>query len=250
MMLAIFVALLLGAEPVFHNFTSGAAATAAAQRALDEVLAFEEDVSSALAAGGYQDREAALRLVENRYLDFIRRYPRNAAVRNYLGGFYSDSGRAGDAYCQWRIGLRLDPGNPYLHNIIAEYFGHDAGRPDLAVAFVRRAIRLKPDEAVFFFNLATYYDVFRHAVVGEYGSLENVFRACLELYRRAVELEPGNYDYAMNYALTVSFSPMVWRIADPTPREEKIAAWRRCLELAPDQQARLYVESQIRRVSE
>lgn len=240
-----------GLAGVLFNFSPGGGADRAGveRKALQAVVDFDGVTMEALASGEISDADAAVRAVEERYRRFMRRYPRNADAYNYLGGFFYDMGLSGRAYREWRAGLRADPRNAHIHNNIAEYYGHDAGRPRKAIEMVRRAIRLDPREAVFHFNLGTYYDVFRHAVLDEYKTAERVFLECLEAHRRAVELAPDNYEFARVYALTLTVSPRVWGIDDPVGRDEKIAAWEYCLPLAPDEAAAQFVRRQLERLA-
>jgi len=43
-------------------------------------------------------------------------------------------------------------------------------------------------------------------------------------------------------------SPAAWKIADPVAREEKLAAWRNCRRLAPDEPTRTMIDRQLRRI--
>jgi len=212
---------------------------------LEEILRHDSEIIRAIENNETADVRTAVDDLIEKYRTFLRKYPRNADARNYLGGLYYDSGMAEEAFREWRAGLRFNPRNPYLHNSIAEYYGHDSGEPKRAIKEVREAIRLKPDVAVFRFNLATYYDVFRFVVLPEFKSLENVFEACLSEYQKALELEPANFEYASTYARTLTYSPKIWKIKDSRPVSEKIKAWEYCLLLAPDKQQKEFIEKEI-----
>ncbi len=215
---------------------------------LDEILRFDSEQVQAIKNSETADVRTAVDNLIKKYRAFIRKYPGNADARNYLGGLYYDFGMAKEAYREWRTGLRFNPNNPYLHNSIAEYYGHDAGEPKKAVEAARKAVRLKPDEAVFHFNLATYYDVFRFTVLEEFKSLESVFDECLKAYRKAVELDPANFEYASVYARTLTYSPRIWRIKDGYSASQKIKAWEYCLPLAPDEQQKEFIEKEIKKL--
>ncbi len=202
---------------------------------LAEILLLDSQIFQSLEKGktDKRDRKAVEDLVE-KYRTFIKKYPENVDARNYLGGLYYDLGMPEKAFQEWSTGLRMDPDHPYLHNNIAEYYAHTSGEPARAIAEVRKAVGLKDDVAIFHFNLANYYDLFRYVVLEEFKSLDAVFRECLKEYQKACELEPSNFDFAFVYAATLTYSPVVWGIEDPSSPSEKVAAWQRCLLLAPD----------------
>ena len=141
--------------------------------------------------------------------------------------------------------MKINPKDPYLHNNIAEYYGHTSGEPEKAIAETRKAVGLKPDVAVFHFNLANYYDVFRFVALSELKSLEGVFEECLKEYRKAMELDPANFEYASVYARTLTYSPKIWKIEDSHPVAEKVKAWEDCLPLATDRQQKEFIEKEI-----
>ncbi len=215
---------------------------------LEEILRYDSEIIRAIENNEIANVRTAVDDLIKKYRVFIRKYPRNADARNYLGGLYYDFGMSEEAFREWRTGLRLNPNDPYLHNSIAEYYGHDSGEPKKAVAETKKAIRLKPDVAVFHFNLATYYDVFRFVLLPEFKSMERVFKECLQEYRKAIELDPTNFEYASVYARTLTYSPKIWRIEDSYSSPEKIKAWEYCLSLAPDKQQKEFIEKEIKKL--
>ncbi|MFA5089141.1 MAG: tetratricopeptide repeat protein [Candidatus Omnitrophota bacterium] len=216
---------------------------------LDEILRCDSELVQTIERNKTADFRAAVDGLIKKYQDFIRKYRRNADARNYLGGLYYDFGLPEKAFREWQTGLRIDPQNPYLHNNIAEYYGHDSGQPEKAVAEARTAVRLKPDAAVFHFNLATYYDVFRFAVRPGFKSLEEVFEESLKEYRKAVELDPANFEYASIYARTLTYGPKAWEIKDSHPVSEKVQAWEYCLTLAPDPQQKEFIRKELAKLA-
>ncbi|MFH2068767.1 MAG: hypothetical protein ABII89_04815 [Candidatus Omnitrophota bacterium] len=217
---------------------------------LDEILRFDSEQVQAIENNEIADVRSAVADLIKKYQAFLKKYPKNTDARNYLGGLYYDFGMPEEALREWRAGLKLNPQDPYLHNSIAEYYGHDSGKPERAIKETREAIRLKTDVPVFHFNLATYYDVFRFIVLPEFKSLKDVFEECLKEYRKAIELDPANFEYASTYARTLTYSPKVWRIEDSHPVSEKVKAWEYCLPLAPDKQQKEFIEKEIKKLKQ
>lgn len=215
---------------------------------LDEILRYDSEQVQAIEDNEMANVRTAVADLIKKYQFFIRKYPKNADARNYLGGLYYDFGMPEKALREWRAGLKINSQNPYIHNNIAEYYGHNSGQPEKAIKETREAVRLKTDVAVFHFNLATYYDVFRFVILPEFKSMESVFEKCLEEYRKAIELEPTNFEYASTYARTLTYSPKIWRIKDSHPASEKIKAWEYCLSLAPDKQQKEFIEKEIKKI--
>ncbi|MBU2495937.1 MAG: hypothetical protein ABIK20_00230 [Candidatus Omnitrophota bacterium] len=222
--------------------------SASEKEELDEILRFDSEQIQAIEKNEITDIRTAVADLIKKYRVFIRKYPKNADARNYLGGLYYDFGMPEKALREWRAGLKLNPQDPYLHNNVAEYYGHNSGEPERAIKETREAIRLKTDVAVFHFNLATYYDVFRFVALPNFKSLEGVFEECLREYRKAIELEPANFEYASIYARTLTYGPKIWRIEDSHPTSEKIKAWEYCLSLAIDPQQREFIEKEIKKI--
>lgn len=215
---------------------------------LDEILRYDSEQVQAIEKNEIADVRTAVDDLIKKYQAFLRKYPGNVDARNYLGGLYYDFGMPEKALREWRAGLKLNPQDPYLHNNIAEYYGHNSGEPERAIKETREAIRLKTNVAVFHFNLATYYDVFRFIVLPEFKSLENVFTECLKEYQKAIELDPANFEYAFTYVRTLTYGPKIWRIKDLYAVSEKIMAWEYCLPLASDKQQKEFIEKEIKKL--
>ncbi|MCX5643061.1 MAG: hypothetical protein NTY10_07595 [Candidatus Omnitrophica bacterium] len=212
---------------------------------MNEILRYDSEQVQAIENNEVANTQTALADLIKKYQLFIRKYPKNTDARNYLGGLYYDFGMPEKAFREWRAGLKLNPQDPYLHNNIAEYYSHNSGEPEKAIKETMEAIRLKTDVAVFRFNLATYYDVFRFTVLPEFESMENIFEACLREYRKAMELDPANFEYASTYARTLTYSSKFWKIEDMYPASEKIKVWEYCRLLAPDKKQKEFAEREI-----
>jgi len=231
------------------KIAAGQTAKAGEKEELDEILRYDSEQMQAIEKDRVADVRPVVDDLIKKYRFFIKQHPKNTDARNYLGGLYYDFGMPEKALREWKAGLKINPADPYLHNNIAEYYGHDSGEPEKAIAETRKAIGLKPDVAVFHFNLANYYDLFRFVVLPEFKSLEGVFEACLNEYRKAMELEPANFEYASVYARTLTYSPKVWKIEDSHPVAEKVKAWEDCRLLAPDPQQKEFIEKEIKKLT-
>ena len=215
---------------------------------LDEILRLDSQLIQSIEKNEIKDKSQALNGLVGRYRQFLRKYPRNVEARNYLGGLYYDIGMPDKAFREWSAGLRINPDNPYLHNNISEYYAHTKGEPARAIAEVKKAIALKDDVAVFHFNLANYYDLFRFTALSDFKSLGKVFEECVKEYRKAVELDPANFDFAFVYAATLTYSPKIWGVEDSSSSQEKIAAWERSLVLVSDTARKELIEKILSRL--
>ncbi len=165
--------------------------------------------------------------VRKNYEDFLRRYPANA--RGYLayGSFLNDIGEEDEAMLQYESARKLDPKNPAAWNNLANYFG-EHGPVTNAFADYAEALKLNPSEPVYYQNLATTVYLFRKDAREFYGINEQqVFDKALELYRKAVQLDPDNFPLATDYAQSYyGIRPL--RINDA------LEAWTNALNIAHD----------------
>jgi len=99
-------------------------------------------------------------LVRQDYEKFLRNHPDSA--RGYLayGSFLNDIGDEDGAKTQYENSRQLDPKNPAVWNNLANYYG-EHNQVTNAFAAYAEAIRLKPDEPVYYQNFATTVYLFR-----------------------------------------------------------------------------------------
>ena len=138
--------------------------------------------------------------VRTNYASFLRRHPDSA--RGYLayGSFLDDIGDEEAGKVQFENAAQIDPKNPAAWNNLANYYGEN-GPLTNAFADYARAIELDPTEPVYYQNLATTVYLFRKDARAFYGiNEEQVFDKALALYRKAVQLDPDNFDLATDYA--------------------------------------------------
>jgi len=143
---------------------------------------------------------ARLDTVRDQYADFLRRHPDSS--RGYLayGSFLDDIGDEQAGKVQFENASQLDPKNPAVWNNLANYYGEN-GPLTNAFADYARAIELDPAEPVYYQNFATTVYLFRKDAREFYGINEQqVFDKALALYRKAVQLDPDNFELATDYA--------------------------------------------------
>ena len=143
---------------------------------------------------------ARLDTVRTNYAAFLRRHPDSA--RGYLayGTFLDDIGDEAGGKVQFDNAAQIDPKNPAVWNNLANYYGENGGLTN-AFADYARAIELDPTEPVYYQNLATTVYLFRKDARAFYGLTEQqIFDKALALYRKAVQLDPDNFDLATDYA--------------------------------------------------
>ena len=138
--------------------------------------------------------------VRHGYEKFLRNHPDHA--RGYLayGSFLNDLGDEDGAKAQYENSRQLDPKNPAVWNNLANYYG-EHGALTNAFADYTEAIRLKPDEPVYYQNFATTVYLYRTDAKEFYHLDEpQVFDKALGLYRQALRLAPDNFVLATDYA--------------------------------------------------
>ena len=138
--------------------------------------------------------------VRHRYDSFLHTHPNNA--RGYLayGSFLNDIGDEDAAMTQYENSRQLDPKNPAVWNNLANYYGEHSPVTN-SFAYYAEAIRLKPDEPVYYQNFATTVYLFRKDAKEYYHINEQqVFDKALGLYQQAMKLAPANFVLADDYA--------------------------------------------------
>lgn len=201
----------------------------AAQEEMDRWIR-EADAKGDQADNAGLQKKIGVRLeeVDQAYRGFLEKHPEHARARIAFGSFLSDTGRDQPAREQWELALKLDPSNPATYNNLAGSYGH-RGPVTNAFAYYEKAIALDPREPVYYQNFATTVFLFRRDVMEYYGFLDEqrVFDKALGLYRKAAELQPGNFILATDLAQT-------YYGVQPPRHQEALQAWQRALDLARD----------------
>ncbi len=165
--------------------------------------------------------------VARAYADFLQQHPEHARARVAYGNFLNESGDEVAAKGQWEKALASNPQDAEAWNNLANVFGH-RGPPKKAFEYYAKAIELAPKEATYLQNFATTVFLFRKDA-REFFQIteEEVFDRALQLYRRAIALEPDNHELALDVA------QCYYSIKPPRPAEA-VAAWNYALQIAPD----------------
>jgi cytochrome c-type biogenesis protein CcmH/NrfG len=143
---------------------------------------------------------ARLDTVRTNYTSFLRRHPDSSRGFLAYGTFLDDIGDEEAGKVQFENASQIDPKNPAVWNNLANYYGENGALTN-AFADYARAIELDPSEPVYYQNLATTVYLFRKDARAFYGINEQqVFDKALDLYRKAVQLDPDNFELATDYA--------------------------------------------------
>lgn len=204
----------------------------AAQAEVDEWI--QENQKFAAAGAGAPGNELNRRIltrfepVRKGYEDLILRYPTNADARVAYASFLNDMGDEGGQAAQLEKALQFAPENPAIWNNLANYYGHQ-GDMIRTFQYYEKAISLNPAEPVYYENLATTVCMYRKDA-REYYHIDEpeVFNKSLELYAKALKLDPGNFPLATDLAQT-------YYLIRPTRTEDALRAWTNALSVAHDE---------------
>ena len=161
--------------------------------------------------------------VRERYERFVRDHPKHAKARVAFGSFLNDLGEEEEAVNQWEKARSLDPSDPAPWNNLANVYAH-IGPVSKSFPYYEEALRLNPKEPIYLHNFGTLVFMFRRDATNHFGCDEQaVFNKAFELYRRAIALDPDNFQLAADVAQTY----YGWRLpTDGTPAETQEAELR------------------------
>ena len=178
--------------------------------------------------------------IRKAYEKFLVAHPDHAKALLAYGSFLNDQGEEVAAEKQWNKALAADPKDPAAWNNLANFYGHN-GNVTKAIEYYGKAIELDPNESTYYHNLATTVFVFRRDATNFFKLSEaEVFDKSLDLYRKAIALDPTNFflvsDYAQSY---YALKPA--RFDDPAKNkqaeqklvDDALAAWRMAYKIAP-----------------
>ena len=166
--------------------------------------------------------------LRKRYEDFIQRHPDHARGRVAYASFLGDMNDEEAAQVQLEKALELDPKNPAVYNNLANIYGHD-GPTKKAFEYYEKAIELNPFESVYYHNFGTTVYLFRKDAREYYKITEQeVFNKALELYAKAMKLDPTNFPLASDVAQT-------YYGIKPTHTDDALRAWTNALAIAHDE---------------
>ena len=179
--------------------------------------------------------------VRERYDRFLKNHPNNARGFLAYGSFLNDIGDEEGAHLQYENSKQLDPKNPAVWNNLANYYG-EHGSVTKAFEDYAEAIRLNPDEPVYRQNFATTVYLFRKDA-REFFHLneQQVFDKALGLYQQAMQLAPGDFTLATDYAES-------YYGIKPLRTNDALAAWTNALNVARTDAERQGVQLHLARV--
>jgi tetratricopeptide (TPR) repeat protein len=200
-----------------------------------EVDQWIRDNDAAVAKGaGVPSADLRLRIrdrfapIRQAYEDFLKRHPDHARARVAYGSFLNDVQDEDGAREQWEKALALNPKDPAVYNNLANLYGH-AGPVKRAFEYYAKAIELNPQEPLYYHNFGDTVYLFRKDAREFYGiTEEQVYDKALELYNKALKLDPRNFPLASDVAQT-------YYGIKPLRIEEALKAWTNTLALAHDE---------------
>lgn len=180
--------------------------------------------------------------IKHEYDGFIAQHPNHPHIRLAYGSFLNDIHDEDGAVAQWEKARELDPKNPAAWNDLANYYGHRSPVKK-AFEYYEKAIELDNHESVYYYNLAVTVYLFRVDAEEYYHLNETqVFDKSLDLYHKAIALDPDNFvlfsDYAQSFYGT---KPPRWK--------DGLAAWTQALKMAHDDDERQGVYIHLARIN-
>jgi tetratricopeptide (TPR) repeat protein len=168
---------------------------------------------------------ARLDTVRTNYAGFLRRHPDSSRGYMAYGSYLNDIGDEEAGKVQFENASQIDPKNPAAWNNLANYYGEN-GPLTNAFADYTKAIELDPSEPVYYQNFATTVYLYRKDARAFYSINEQqVFDKALDLYRKAMQLDPDNFSLATDYAES-------YYGIRPLRTNDALVAWTNALNIA------------------
>jgi len=166
--------------------------------------------------------------VRKAYEDFLKRHPDHARAHVAYGSFLGDIHDEDGAQQHWEQALALNSKDPAVYNNLANLYDH-FGPIKKAFEYYAKAIELNPIEPVYYHNFGTTVYLFRKDATEFYGITEQqVFDKALDLYQKALKLDPTNFPLATDVAQT-------FYGIKPPRTEDALKAWTNALSIAHDE---------------
>lgn len=190
----------------------------------------------------------AVQPVKEAYKTFLSAHPNHAQAQLTFASFLSDIGEEQSALPHLKKAVEINPRLPAAWNNLANYYGHN-GNVKKAFACYEKAIALNPQEPLYYHNFGAVVFLFRNDAK-EYYQLTNteVFDKALSLYKKALKLDPKNFDLAEDIAQTyygIKTSNQPSKMARP---QEALDAWQYAASLAPSEFEKQGVRIHLARV--
>ncbi len=219
-------------DPVEMAFQKLMADDNAAQAEVDKWIRADQEFA-AKGAGLPADElnrriRARFEPVRKAYDDFIAHHPDHVPVRLAYASFLDDLQDAEGELAQLNKARELDPKNPAVWNQLANYCG-EHGPVTNVFAYYAKAIELNPSEALYYHNAANVLSLYRNAAMEFYGlSEQQVFAKALDLYGKALKLDPDDFLLASDAAQT-------YYGIKPLRADDALQAWTNALARAHDE---------------
>ena len=185
--------------------------------------------------------EGKLGPVRQAYEDLVAKHPRYSKARVAYGSFLNEVSDENAAVVQWRRANELDPADSAAWNNLGDYYGHH-GPVTNAFFHYAKAIELAPGESSYYKNLATVVYLFRDEASRLFKTNQlGVLNRAMALYRKAFELDPGNFILAAELAQSYYGFPAVKSADAQADRRvielraaEALGAWTNAFRIARD----------------
>lgn len=200
-----------------------------------------------IALAGKINRE--IQPVKEAYKTFLSAHPNHAHARLSFASFLSDIGEEQAALPHLKKATEINPHLPAAWNNLANYYGHN-GNGKKAFACYEKAIALNPQEPMYYHNFGAAVFL-RRKDAEEYYQLTQteVFDKALSLYKKALELDPKNFDIAEDIAQTYYGIRTSDQSSNKMARPQAaLAAWQYAAALAPSEFEKQGVRIHLARV--
>ena len=159
------------------------------------------------------------------YQDFIKRNPGHVRAGQSYHALLDDLNAEGGLLKHWEESRGIDTRDPDAWRRLANYYNH-IGEIQKAFQCFAQAIELDPTEPVYYQEYALTVFLYRRDAREHFHFNEQqVFDLALELYEKALQLDPKNAPLALEIA-------QCYYIIRPPRVEPALQAWRRLLKLA------------------
>jgi tetratricopeptide (TPR) repeat protein len=232
-------------DPVEQEFKKLEADDDAAQAEVDSWI--KENIVFTAKGAGIPAKELNRRImkrfesVRTGYEDFIKRHPNHVGARLAYASFLDDIGDEEGQVEHLEKARELDPKDPAVWNQLANYYGHNSPVTK-AFEYYEKAIELNPKEPVYYQNFATTTYLFRKDAMEHYHITEpQVFDKSLDLYAKALSLDPTNFPLATDLAQS-------YYGIKPLRTNDALQAWTNTLSIATDEVEREGVYIHLARI--
>ncbi len=216
------------------------AAHEAAQGIVDQASAVTDPLTAPLPLTTRARIDEKIRPVREAYEEFLKHHPDHARSRMAFASFLNDTGNEVESIEQYEKAKVLNPKDPAAWNNLGNLYAH-VGPVEKAFPHYEEAVRLKPDESLYLHNFGTLLFLFRKDAARFYHVEEAaIFTRGIDLYRKAIALNPKDFTLASDVAQTYYGIP---RPAGKSPEEAQaeetrlittaLQSWTNVFHLAP-----------------